>query len=119
MNSLKSSKKSNAVKKILVKMGYYLPQEPILFRFHRGSLEDSLSTLTEIKSMEDLRTLINLELNHNFGTLGVDIYMDHPDKRIGIGWERTFIVTADGKPVGFTNGMPSSCDKTSYLEIIP
>ena len=62
-------------------------------RFHKGGLAESMATVFEPKSYEDLvehiRALYN---NINTKTIVCKLYSDAPDTRIG--WDKTFIITA-------------------------
>lgn len=73
------------------------------FRFHRGSLEESLQTVREVQSLDDVRELLVREV-------GLSLLPEHfkltcryytHDKRID--WQ-TWIVLNDGLPVGFSDG---------------
>jgi hypothetical protein len=88
------------------------PAAPIMrFRFHRGSLADSMATLREFRSDLEFRQAIEdwLEpgVHHAFPNPGVcrrtsiKPYGEGPDGRIG--WPATFIVTVDDIPVGFAD----------------
>jgi len=78
------------------------------FRQHRGGLDESMSTLIEIHSKEELIIhckkafpyLCNIDEDH----LSIKKYCDKPDERIG--WDKTFIVILqDQGPLGFTDSM--------------
>ena len=81
----------------------------MLYRDHRGSLNESMKTLTKIKGRGDL--IAHLQKSWPFTvTTMLDLrkieikpYHTKPDTRIG--WEETWIVTLPGFGVlGFTNG---------------
>lgn len=72
----------------------------VLFRQHRGSLSDSMKTVQQVESKEDIRSILPYEVEN------VDIVYYAYDDRIG--WI-TYIVTAEfGNNeigvIGFTNG---------------
>ena len=70
----------------------------MLFRFHRGSLEDSTKTVVEVNSLEEIRALLR---SAGYPPGEVKAYDYGYDFRIG--WN-THVVTVNGKHVGFTNG---------------
>ena len=62
-------------------------------RFHKGGLAESMATVFEPKSYEDLLGHIRaLYDNINLETIVCKLYSDAPDTRIG--WDKTFIITA-------------------------
>lgn len=62
-------------------------------RFHKGGLAESMATVFEPKSYEDLVEHIKaLYDNIDTKTIGCKLYSDTPDTRIG--WDKTFIITA-------------------------
>jgi len=73
------------------------------FRFHRGSLEESLQTVREVESLDDVRELliwqVVLSLLPEYFKLTCRYYTY--DKRIN--WQ-TWVILNDGLPVGFSNG---------------
>ena len=75
-------------------------QKPFLYRQHTGSLEASMKTLvtlTSFKALEDhVRNQFGIDKN---AKIEVKPYV----KDIRNGWD-TYIVTADERPTGFTNG---------------
>jgi len=70
------------------------------FRFHRGTLKDSLKTTSTIQSADEIITIIKayLPLPVKKVTLG-DYYEDYREGS----WGHTWIVEADGKPVGMVD----------------
>lgn len=70
---------------------------PILFRWHRQLLEDSMATVREIKDFAELEALVH-EQYESTGLVEVKWYAD--DQRIK--WN-TYLVTLDGHAVGYTN----------------
>ena len=79
--------------------------KPLLFRFHRGGLEESMQTLIEIKSFEQLLIHIADAWDVPFTRLTVSPY--HFDHRID--WDtqlvRVFIEDIS-YPVGYLNRKP-------------
>lgn len=80
--------------------------KPLLFRFHRGSLADSMDTVVEIKDLEHLVNLIEESWAVQIDALKIEQYMK--DDRID--WDTQIVsirVCADGNcvtyPVGFLN----------------
>ena len=77
------------------------------YRHHRGSLVDSMATMVEVDSMEELiAELRSVQLIGDLVTddnVEIKEYGDGPDERIG--WARTCIVLVDGNPFGFSDGM--------------
>jgi hypothetical protein len=77
-----------------------------IFRHHRSSLEDSMKTAIEVRSIDDL--VLELQKRFTFwvikpSDIHIEEYMPWADTRIG--WEKTYLVTLSGKGVvGFTNG---------------
>ena len=68
----------------------------MLYREHRGSLEDSMKTIFSIKSTKkDLSQIIGCNIED------IEVKEYGYDDRIG--WN-TFIVLVKGIPVGFTDG---------------
>lgn len=77
-------------------------------RQHRGSLEESMKTLTVVNNREELLKVMREELAP-FGHLvpesyvSVALYSGVPDTRIG--WDKTYVVYIDGYGVfGFMDG---------------
>jgi len=68
----------------------------ILFRPHRHLLDESMQEVKTVKSLNDIRKILNLKDGEEL----VLEYYCYDDR---IKWE-TFIVTVDGCAVGFTNG---------------
>lgn len=82
---------------------------PLLFRFHRGGLDESMATIVEIKSSDDL--LKTILLNWDITFIGLQLEPYGYDHRIG--WD-TYIVRGVLQrdpiicyPVGFLNQRPS------------
>lgn len=69
-----------------------------LFRFHRGSLEESMATCREVNGLFDLVEILTAS---GIGPGKIEIKPYGRDDRIG--WD-THMVTVDGNAVGFTNG---------------
>ncbi len=85
------------------------------FREHRGGLADSMETMVELTTMEELKSHVKKLLwqfdvpanNLRFDDIQVKPYGCHcwPDERIG--WAETWVVTMPGYGVlGFTDGEP-------------
>ena len=82
------------------------------FRFHRGSLAASMATERTFRSrvefLHALREWAGLwasPSDQEFASnLGFVLYGDGPDVRIG--WERTYLVTLSGSPIGFADCVP-------------
>jgi len=77
----------------------------LLFRFHMGSLDNSMKTVTEIKSLEQLMELSNGGWHKNPITIEIKPYMyDHR-----INWD-THIVVVHAEdmiyPIGYLNCKP-------------
>ncbi len=71
------------------------------FRFHRGSLKESLKTAVEVSNKQELCKIVNQEYGLMLTPDDITIKYYTEDKRID--WS-THIVTADGIGVlGFTN----------------
>ena len=67
------------------------------FRFHRGSLADSMATVREVNSLYELITALNDVCEPGKVLIKPYCYDDRID------WD-THIVTIDGRAVGFTDG---------------
>jgi len=81
----------------------------IKYRDHRGGLDESMQTLKEFESIEDLKKyviersikegnplrFVHMESSH----IEIKEYSDGPDKRIG--WDKTYIVIDNVGPIGF------------------
>ena len=72
------------------------------FRFQRGSLADSLKTVVDIKSKEDLYALLKEAYGGIFSIDNIAIKPHGYDNRIG--WN-THIVTINNNAIGYTDGM--------------
>jgi hypothetical protein len=77
------------------------------FRFHRGSLSDSMRTVIEIKGIDDIVAAFNKEYPAKItrNEVKVRLYDNRPDQRIG--WPRTYLITVFGAPIGFCNERPT------------
>ncbi|PWN59990.1 hypothetical protein [Chryseobacterium oncorhynchi] len=73
--------------------------EKILFRWHRSTLEESMSTVVEISSFSELKELINEEYPLVFTR---DIKIDYYGFDTRTGWEN-YIVLVNDSPVGWLN----------------
>ncbi len=78
-------------------------KQPLLFRFHRGSLEDSMETVMEIKSVKHFISHMKKYWFFPFEKVNLQIRKYRYDERID--WD-TFLVTLSGIPVGFFNRHP-------------
>lgn len=77
----------------------------MLFREHKGSLEDSMKTVFSFDSKESLFAhckSICIREGLNTDDFTVKLYQDFPDERIG--WDKTYIVTTKEGVLGFTDG---------------
>lgn len=84
----------------------FTPDETLLFRFHRGSLEDSMETCVEIKDLEHLINLIEKSWDIKMSEISIKPY--GKDERIGWDTQIVSIKVCAGKncvtyPVGFLN----------------
>jgi len=70
----------------------------ILYREHRGSLDDSMATTKEYPDRDGVTAAVNLM--YGPGTVTGRFYA--VDKRID--WPETYIVTHNGNAVGFSDG---------------
>lgn len=70
----------------------------MLFRFQRGSLEDSMNTVREVNSLAEIEALLR---SAGIPSGKLKVYDYGYDSRVG--WN-THVVTVNGKHVGFTNG---------------
>lgn len=83
--------------------------KPLLFRFHKGMLEDSMKTMREISSFQSLKMMIECEWDFEPVAIKISPYV-YDDR---IKWD-THIVSATFKgldesgfmPVGFLSRMP-------------
>jgi hypothetical protein len=79
--------------------------KPLLFRFHRGGLEESMQTVIEIKSFEQL--LITIIDGWDINPTKVEIKPYIYDERIH--WDTHFVIIHVGEsnyPVGYLNRKP-------------
>jgi len=67
----------------------------IKFRHHRGSLSDSMDTVVQVASLQELADILKVEVD----TISIKPY--GYDKRID--WD-THLVCVNGDAVGFTDG---------------
>jgi len=75
----------------------------IKFRFHRGSLEESMKTQIEVKTIDELVTEINMD-NYFCPELTKDqITIEKYDYDPRINWD-TYIVNSRDGVIGFMNG---------------
>lgn len=72
----------------------------VIFREHRCYLEDSMKTVVEVESLDQLRKHIYKVIPECRGAI-IEVKEYAYDDRIK--WN-TFLVTVDGRAVGFTNG---------------
>lgn len=73
----------------------------IKFRFHRGSLEDSMKTVIEINTMVELVNAINKEFVYDIKETQITFSYASYDNRIG--WD-TYYVCVDGNAIGMSDG---------------
>jgi hypothetical protein len=73
------------------------------FRFHRGSLEDSLATVVEVGSMAELRAVIEKEWGLICPTGDEPLSVEPYGYDARIDWD-THLVLWKYQPVGFLNG---------------
>jgi len=83
----------------------------IRFRYHAGSLDASMSTVKQFDTPDNLKDFLIdrstmvmdvMELDYTpltHSDIEIKLYHDGPDKRIG--WEKTYIVMVNGRPIGF------------------
>lgn len=86
-----------------------LENEPLLFRFHRGGLNESMETVTEIESFEELIMLITSSWDVQPTRITIEPYMF--DERIGWDTQLVRVVLAGetanvSYPVGYLNRKP-------------
>jgi hypothetical protein len=82
-----------------------------LFRWHRGGLEESLATMVEVQSFEDIERKIDVEWNNlipNYFTNINTSFCGDDSERLGEDWKETYYVVADckegkGCAIGFCN----------------
>lgn len=82
----------------------------ILYRPHKGCLEDSMRGLVEVNDMAQLVRAMRRGLESWYPKdelpteerTTIEEYYPHRDERIG--WEKTYLVCVDGRAWGFTNG---------------
>jgi hypothetical protein len=95
------------------------PADPVMrFRFHRGSLAESMATMQTFRSRADFVTTLREwaglhacpSAEDFVSQLGFVLYVDGPDDRIG--WERTYLVTLAGGPIGFADCIPGDLPET-------
>ena len=88
---------------------------PLLYRDHRGSLDKSMKTVTEINSLEHLMTHIESDWGFDIPILGLSFKKYAYDDRIN--WD-TYMVIMTVKhnnekqtfPIGFLNRKPEWID---------
>ena len=95
------------------------------FRLHRGSLAESMNTMRTFRYRAEfvhfLRGWAGLHASPSdeifLAQLGFVLYGDGPDERIG--WERTYLVTLAGSPVGFSDRVPGDIPEKAAPEPAP
>ena len=65
-----------------------------LYRHHRGGLAESLETMVEVQSFEDIERIISSEWGEYCSNLNT-IYVGDDSYRIGEEWKETYYVVAD------------------------
>lgn len=75
-----------------------LSKKATLFRFHRSTLKESLDTVIEVFSLEELEEILKNK-GYRFNNVEINPYMR--DDRI---WWDTYSVSIDGQIVGFADG---------------
>jgi hypothetical protein len=73
------------------------------YRSHRGSLEDSMATVIEVNSLDDLRDKLNAKQEYEPFKIKGKLTCIWYCKDDRIGWD-TYIVCADGWVIGMSNG---------------
>lgn len=78
-----------------------------LFRWHRGGLDESLATMVEVQSFEDIERKMN-DLIPNYYTNICTSFCGDDSERLGAEWKETYYVVADckegkGCAIGFCN----------------
>lgn len=84
--------------------------KPVLYRPHRGSLNDAIRLIVEVNDFPQLVRHMRREVEHYYPkdelpteeNTKLELYADDPDPRIG--WDKTWIVLVKGNAWGFTNG---------------
>lgn len=74
----------------------------VLFREHRSSLDDSMKTVVTVNSRKELFKHIYNAIPYVDRNSVLDLEWYSKDERIG--WLDTYLVTLDGRAIGFTNG---------------
>lgn len=72
----------------------------MLFRSHRGTIEESMETAIEVETLEDIAKLLNLE---QFG-IETNLVANHYCMDERIDWDTYIITNRNYGVVGFTNG---------------
>lgn len=75
-----------------------------LFRWHRGSLADSMRTVISFSSYEELLTHVRCVLHEQYPAID-QLTFEHGRMDERIGWD-TWYVCIDGKCIGMSNGKP-------------
>lgn len=70
----------------------------VKFRLHRGSLKDSLETVKEVTSLDEVKEIVKLE---RF-TVG-DLHCKYCGFDERIGWDTWLVLEDNNVPVGFCN----------------
>jgi hypothetical protein len=74
----------------------------IKFREHRGSLEESIKTLKEFKTKEELLDFLNKKFKVAIHKINSNPYFQHYDRHAD--WKETYIITINsGGVLGFTD----------------
>lgn len=74
--------------------------DKVEFRWQRGSLEDSMATVCEVESLQDIRKLMEKEPLPFGGVQKLECKYVCFDARIR--WN-TWMIVADGKAIGYAN----------------
>ncbi len=81
----------------------------IRFRFHRGTLEDSLKTIVEVKTRGELASKIS-ELPYMKGVHGFKLVFEHIGFDERCGWETYYVIVISDTArhiVGMSDGVPT------------
>lgn len=90
----------------------YIPdlrESKVYFRYHRGSLLESIKTAVEVKCIADIQNIIKAT-HYQFSLTELDVKLEQikiekygPDIDLRIGW-KTFIVCYQNVVIGFLSG---------------
>lgn len=90
----------------------------ILYRPHRGSLDEAMRSVIEVFSFDQLVRHMRREVHHMENIYPADdlptvdnTKLEHMGLDERIGWD-TYLVTVNGKAWGYTNGVPPLGDET-------